>query len=185
MNILKKSVTFLFLAFMFATALQAGSIPFRLGRIYAAEITRSRVYVSGLKDTTFKTNFSSKAYAMVAVRLQPGRSLSIYDFALRIDGTEYPCVGLRSGSSSFSYTKWKQSSTSTGEFYSMLFIVNASDINSSAKNVKGTLVYKLKSGGKTETAIPFKNIRYSSLTSSSDIPAKGMFNKSDKGKSPN
>ncbi|QSH41187.1 hypothetical protein P0136_09340 [Lentisphaerota bacterium ZTH] len=183
MNILKKTAFLLFSAVILTVNLAAGTIPFRLGKVYAAEITCSRVNVSGLKTSSFKLDFPEKSYAAVTAKLQPGRSLSIYDFKLRIAGVDYPCVGLRTGDSSFSFSQWKISSTTPGVFYSMLFIIDSAKINSDVKSVEGTLLYNLSSGGIVRTTIPFKVIKSSAFTSGANIPDKGMFKLPEKEKS--
>lgn len=150
------------------------ALPFRLGRILAAEATRRAVPLTGMEEHAFEFDFENRAYAVVVARLQPGRTLSIYDFSLEIGGKAYPCVALRSGTGNFDAKDWVLKKTSPDETYSMLFIIDPARIGSGAE-FGAALVYNLSQKGLRRTPVPFKNLGSGALTPVSDIPAAGVF----------
>ena len=44
---------------------------------------------------------SSPAWAVVTLELDPGRAISVFDYVLRRNGTEYPCLDLADGEAPF------------------------------------------------------------------------------------
>jgi hypothetical protein len=170
---------------MACPAFAAKSVRFRLGKILAAEITRSNVRINNLSKHAFKFDFKQKAFAVVTVKLDPGRTLSIHDFSLKLLGRKYACVALRAGHADFNGGAWVIKKSSPDDLYSMLFVVNAAPLGSEERILEGTLFYNLSSKGTCEFAVPFKYLGYSSLTSTTNIPAGGMLDIKEKASAAN
>ena len=178
-NILRRSMKkVLFLSILMllsacvVTADEDSSRRFCLGWIMSAEISSKPVNVWNLDTFAFKDKFKDKAYAVVAVKLDRDRTLSIYDFSMVVDGSKFPCVALRKGISDFNASNWQFTDTLAEEVYSMLFIVEYPDLYS-AKKIKLKLAYNLSSAGPVDYLIPFKNLNYGDFTPATNIPSDG------------
>jgi hypothetical protein len=150
-------------------------MPFRFGNILSAEISRDRVTVKNLNDQDYNFGFKHYAYAVVAVKLYKGRSLSIYDFNLKFNDKVYKCVALRTGKGRFDAANWQLTLTSPDTIYSLLFIMDSEEFGNAKKTVTATLLYNLSNSGQTSYEIPFKFINYDKLTKAEDIPESGVF----------
>ena len=150
----------------------ATSRRFCLGWIVAAEISSKPVTVWNQDTYAFKDKFKDKAFAVVAVKLDRDRTLSIYDFSLVFDGGKYPCVALRKGISDFNASTWQFTDTLAEEVYSMLFVVEYPDLYS-AKKIKLKLVYNLSKTNSVDYLVPFKNLNYGDFTPATNIPSEG------------
>lgn len=157
--------------------LPGATIPFRLGQILSAEISRNKVDIRNLKAIDYDFKFKHYAYAVVAFKLYEGRTVSIYDFVLNLEGKEYKCVAVRSGSGFFDTKKWQFTKTSPDTVYSLLFIVDSETLGNAKRTMPGNLVYALNKNGKSSYEIPFKFINYSNLTEINNIPSDGIFPK--------
>ena len=71
----------------------------RTGSIVKAEFTSEKPEAAGESAVTKK---SSPAWAVLTLKLDPGRAASVFDYVLSKDGTEYPCLDLANGSEAFS-----------------------------------------------------------------------------------
>lgn len=157
--------------------LSGAPIPFRPGRILDAEITRDKVDIRNLKTIDYDFKFKHYAYAIVVFKLYKGRTVSIYDFILDLEGKKYKCVAVRAGSRVFDTRKWQFTKTSPDTLYSFLFIVDSETLGNAKKTMPGTLIYALDKSGKTSYEIPFKFINYTNLTEIDKIPPDGVFPK--------
>ena len=153
------------------TADEDSSRRFCLGWIMSAEISSKPVNVWNHNPYAFNDKFRNKAYAVVAVKLDRDRTLSIYDFSLVVDGSKYPCVALRKGISDFNASNWQFADILAEEVYSMLFIVEYPDLYY-AKKIKLKLAYNL-SAGPVDYLIPFKNLNNGDFTPATNIPSDG------------
>jgi len=172
----KKIQNLLFLTatlLLFATSSVAATRRFRLGDILCAQMSKRIIVVAHWNKLAFPNNYSSKAYAIVVVRLDKGRSLSIYDYSLKQGYDTFPCVAIRKGSGSFDASSWKIDKTSNSALYSMLFIVNVPGYSSSSK-LDYNFIYNLSRSGICKTKLDFKNLYYSSFTSIDLIPKNGL-----------
>ena len=80
---------------------------------------------------------AAAGYAVVTVRLDPGRSFGIYDFVLEDGvGRPYPCMALRIDDKEYDAGAWQLEKTSPDQRYSLLFQVPL--------RPGATLEYKLK-----------------------------------------
>ena len=94
-----KSSLFILAAAIFALTLQlhAETVRFRAGNVLAAELTSSKISISGVPQELPITYPATPVYAVVTVKLDRFRSISIFDYALVASGTEFPCVAINSG----------------------------------------------------------------------------------------
>ena len=155
--------------------LSGATIPFRLGQILTAEISRNTVTVNNLKTIDYDFNFKHYAYAVVVFKLNKGRSISIYDFILNLNDKEYKCVAMRAGSKNFDTRNWKSARTSPKTLYSLLFIVDSNVLGNAKKTIPANLIYTLNKSGQTSYELPFKFINYVALTKINNIPPSGIF----------
>lgn len=153
------------------TADEGTSRRFCLGWILSAEISTKSVNVLKQEPNAFGEKFKNKAYAVVAVKLDRDRTLSIYDFSVVVDDKKFPCVALRKGISDFNAAAWQITDTLAEEIYSMLFIVEFPD---STKNIKLKLAYNLSKTNQIVYLIPFKNLNSGDFTLVTNIPAEGI-----------
>jgi len=70
----------------------------RTGSVIKAEFTTQKPKVEKESPVAGK---SSPAWAVLTLQLDPGRAASIFDYVLRKDGTEYPCLDLTEGDKEF------------------------------------------------------------------------------------
>ena len=71
----------------------------RTGSIVKAEFTTEKPGSEGESPVGKK---SSPAWAVLTLKLDPGRAASIFDYVLSKDGTEYPCLDLAEADGAFS-----------------------------------------------------------------------------------
>lgn len=161
------------LCFMTWSVLGDTSSRFRLGRILSAEVGLQTVSVVALDKDAFKFPYQKKAYAIVTVKLDPGRSLSTYDFSLIHSGKKYPCIAIRAGHDDFNGEKWLIRKASPEDMYSMLFVVDASAFGNDAKTINMTLQHNLSAKGQKRVSLSFKFLGNNSFISVTDIPDKG------------
>lgn len=174
MRVQTKQIIFItVLLLMFTSIGHAATRRFRLGKIVCAQISKRMVSVLNLDTLALPSNYSSKIYAIVVVKLDKGRSLSIYDYSLKQGIDTFPCIAIRAGNGIFDASKWKFKSTSPDTLYSMLFILNIPGYSSTAK-LDYTLFYNLSNSGMVKTLLNFQNLYYSSFTAVNSIPQTGL-----------
>ncbi len=175
--IMRNKITYLFfltvIILSFSLSSRADVRRFRLGEILSAQMSKRMVTVANWNKLAFPIKYNSKIYAVVVVKLDKGRSLSIYDYSLKHAYDIFPCVAIRQGSGSFDGNIWQIDKNSKNELYSMLFIVNIPSYSSSAK-LNYTLIYNLSKSGIIKTDLNFENLYYSSFTAINSIPKTGL-----------
>ena len=150
---------------------------FRLGDILSAEISRNKVNIKNFNANDYPFNFNHYAYALVAVKLHKGRSISIHDFSLKFKGKIYNCFAVSSDNASFNVRKWHITKTNPKIVYALLFILDSDIFGNAKKNIPLTLIYNLNKAGQVSSTLPFKFINYDKLTSVQKIPSKGIFSR--------
>ena len=70
---------------------------------------------------------SSPAWAELTLILDPGRAVSIFDYALRKDGTEYPCLDMAENQDAFQGKKRNYSDSQSERKCRLLFAVPSAD----------------------------------------------------------
>jgi len=157
--------------------LLSATLPFRLGDILSAEISRNRVVIKNMNSADYNFKFKHYAYAVVFLKLHKGRSLSIYDFKLNFKEKTYKCIALRSGNESFDTKKWHLAKTDPKTIYSLLFIVDSETLGNAKKKLPVILIYSLVNSGQVNREVMFKFVNYDDLTPLNKIPANGIFPK--------
>lgn len=175
MNIIKLLILFILCTSGFE--LLSASIPFRLGQILSAEISRNKVTIKNFNSADYDLKLKHYAYALVTFKLNKGRSVSIYDFKLEFKDEQYKCIAIRSGDETFNTKNWRFIKTSPQTIYSFLFIINSEDLGNAKKTITATLLYTLNNSGKVNYVLPFNFVNYSNLTQLDKIPIDGTFPK--------
>jgi len=97
---------------------------FYSGDVVSAEISKRSPRVNGWSRHEPSRNISDKdkAYALIAVRLEKGRGISIYDYVL-VDNAmnEFVCKGIRLNDNAFDRKNWEHKNTQPSQVYGMLF----------------------------------------------------------------
>ena len=75
-------------------SLYAGKQHCRSGEVLAAELTSAKINVANLPPLAFPATPANKVYAVVSIRLNDLRALSIFDYTLNFSGVEFPCIAL-------------------------------------------------------------------------------------------
>jgi len=142
---------------------------FRSGRIVAAELSRSLPYVTNADRYSLPSEKRKGTAAAVVLELVTGRMISIHDYLLEVQGTEYPADALRIGDGSFSGQNTAVS-TKAGERVTLLYFI-PSGIPSS-----GDVTLKLIPTAEPRTqscSVRFTNLGVQSLTLPSKIGKDG------------
>ena len=96
----------------------------RTGIVLKTEFSSSRPEADSKSPVAKK---SSSGWAVLTIALDPGRAASIFDYVLRKDGTDYPCLDLADGQDVFE-GKLRNYSAVDGKKCRMVFAVpSASD----------------------------------------------------------
>jgi hypothetical protein len=169
----------LIFAFLCAASFEllSATLPFRLGNILSAEISRNKVVIKNMNPLDYDFKFKHYAYAVVVLKLHKGRTLSVYDFKLNFKDKAYKCIALREGSKAFDTKNWHVVKTDTKTIYSLLFIIDSEVLGNAKKELPLTLVYSLFNSGQVNRKVPFKFVNYDNLTPLNKIPANGIFPK--------
>ncbi len=131
---------------------------FRIGTILDAGITTEKIHVDN-SDKLLPLNFNDKAYAVVRVKLDPGRSLSTHDFSMIHNYKPYKCIAIRPLNGSFNVAKRIFPPSKQSKIYDMLFVLSVPNYNSSIE-YKCTLHYNLLTSGLTDVDVKFKNFNH-------------------------
>lgn len=114
---------------------------------------------------------SDVAYASLVVKLDPGRSISVYDYSLLNNRKmEFKCIGVRESDDAFDANKWELASTSPEKLYTLLFKVELPPSNEDCEYV---LHFNLNKSKSEDISIPFVKINRP-FTSPSKIPGDGI-----------
>ena len=145
-------------------------------RFYAGKVLAAEINSASAPTAPELVNIPEHAppvegdgYAMVVVKLDPGRSLGIYDYVLADDDGEYPCVAISASSGNqLDASVWEIKDTKPAIKYRLLFKVASPD------HKKYTLKFKLRPGLDLDPDLTFVNLKGKLFTKLSDIPAKGI-----------
>ena len=151
--------------------LSARTIKFRSGNVLAAELSSAKISVFGAHRDAPLTIPSNPVYAVVSVKLDSGRSISIFDYTLDAFGNEVPCVAIRTGKN-FQFT----TDTITHNGVIQLLFITSMDIVGKLANAELTLKSKLPPNKMIySTAIPFSMIKNKAVMAPAAVPAAGAF----------
>lgn len=96
----------------------------RAGAVQEAKFSTSRPEMFSPSPAAGK---SSPAWAEIVLALDPGRAVSVFDYALRRNGTEYPCLDLAEEQESFQGRKRNYGDSRTERKCRLLFAVPSAD----------------------------------------------------------
>lgn len=167
---LKRSFLLLLPVLFLAVTAAAGIKHYRSGVIVAAEVTKAKLNIANLPPLAFPDLPPDRAYAVVSVKLDDMRELSIFDYSLDIHGTPWRCIALYRNNR---YEYFSGDIHGTGVMQ-MLFAVDAKLIPAS-----GTVNAVLKSNLSDarfgyDAPIPCKVIGNKLPTAPRAIPAAGL-----------
>ncbi len=165
---MKKLLIFsLILCCGFLCTLHGAVLNFRSGTVTAAEITDAAVNLRGLDTDAFPALPEKRSYAVLSVKLAPGRKISIFDYSLETRGMTYPCVAINTGSSFQSSEK-----NFSGNTVQLLFILEAGKMSEVEKmNIKCNLP---PTDGTYDITVPFKYIGKKTPVRANAVPADGL-----------
>ena len=169
-----KSSLFILAAAVLASTIQlhAETIRFRAGNVLAAELTSRKINISRIPAELPLVIPAKPMYAVVTVKLDRFRSISIFDYTLVASGTEFPCVAINSGSG-FVHTDAPVSE----ETVQLLFITDALT-SGKAKLETHVLKCKLAPGKDIfDVKVHFSFIGSNATKSPATIPAEGIIEK--------
>ena len=153
-----------------ALSLHAETVVFRGGEVLAAELSSRKPSVANLPAAE---TAQTTAYALVTVRLQPGRTISIEDYSLSALGGMYRCVAVREENGPFDAAKWHWDTASPKKKYGMLFALQIP----AGQNYRGArfgLVCNAP-GKWPRTELVFTDRGSNAFTAAGSIPANGAF----------
>ncbi|MBR7107121.1 MAG: hypothetical protein IKC89_01765 [Lentisphaeria bacterium] len=168
---MKSSLFILFAAiFSLTVQLQAETIRFRSGHVLAAELTTRKINISGI-PAELPVNIPAKpVYAVLTVKLDRFRSISIFDYTLIAYGTEFPCVAINSGRG-FVHT---DAPVTSEDAVQLLFIADALTAGK-AKLEENVLRCKLTPGKDLfDVKVPFSFIGSDAPKTPGTIPESGI-----------
>ncbi len=151
------------------------SIRFRSGRIIAAELipgdsTATQIRNVNPHEPTSRIS-TDVAYAGLVVTLDPGRSVSIYDYELKdANGLSFPCVAVKEKDGVFDASKWLYENAPQTNRYTLLFRVQLPPPN---KPFRYDLVFNLLKGSEP-VSVPFVRLKDKSLTNPALFPETGI-----------
>lgn len=135
---------------------------FRLGIVVDAGISQQDVNIFNRDKLLDQQKFRKKVCAMIRVKLDKGRSISIHDFTLINNYQAFDCVAIKPYQSSFNAEKRIFPSSKQNNVYDLLFYLDIPDFKPSGE-LKATLHYRLTGGGLTDTEIKLKNFGNSTI----------------------
>ena len=171
---MKKLSVFLLLTAIFS--LHAEVIFFRSGKIMAAETSSTAPAMDRIDDKiTFPELPQNRLYAVISVKLDSGRKISIFDYSLESSGKTYPCVAINFNGKKFNYTESEISGAD--KILQLLFIIEKLPQPAGSLKLKCNLP---PLDGTYDLQVPFTGTGYQRLTSPTDIPAAGLIRKNSK-----
>ncbi len=147
-------------------------------RFYAGKVLMAEIKPISSSDTPKITNISEFAppvpgdeYALITVKLDPKRSIGVYDYVLTAGSDEYPCVAIAEDGippGGFDASVWEIKNTSDKKKYLLLFKL------SSPVHKKYTLKFKLRPNAGLDPELTFVNVKDKPFTKAAKVPDDGM-----------
>ena len=157
-------------AVLAGSLLHADTVLFRSGEVLAAELSSRKVPVANLPaEETAQATF----YALVTVKLQPGRTISTEDYSLSALGGAYRCIAIRENNGAFDAANWHFAAVSPQKKYGLLFALQI-PTGQNYRNMKFALVCNAP-GKWTRTELVFTDRASGGFTPAGSIPDKGTF----------
>ncbi len=164
-----KKICLSLFAFMLFAACFGKTIPFRSGEVLNAEFTTQKVAIENFSKLIFGVD-SARCYAVVAVRLAPGRTISIFDYKLKVNNNFYPTVAIQKNYNGFQYTTDKITPERESDIFFLLFFVDTNMSNSSYE-----LHANFQPIDRAKVVLPFKNLNGQTPQDSTMIKYDGNF----------
>ena len=169
---LKKSILSVFAVLLVTFSVFAGIRHYRSGVILAAEISKAKINIAGFQALAFPNIPQNKSFAVISVKLDPARELSIFDYSLEIKGQSWPCVAVYRNNR-YEYTT-VDVNVRGGGVMQMLFIIDGANIPASGE-INAILKSNLSDARfYYDTEIPCKIIGSKMPTAPRSIPAAGL-----------
>jgi len=151
------------------------SLRFRSGRILAAELIPGESVAKLIKNVdpyAPPTKITMDVgYAAIIVNLDPGRSISVYDYVLKDSyGQEFPCVAIREKDADFDASKWIYEDAPQNNRFTLLFRVQMPPAN---QPLRYTLQFNLLKT-KVSVSVPFVRLKEKPLTDPKLFPETGI-----------
>ena len=153
-----------------ALSLSAETVIFRGGEVLAAELSTQKPQIANLPAAE---TAQATVYALVTVRLQPGRTISTEDYSLSALGGTYRCLAVREDNGRFDAAKWHWDTASPQKKYGMIFALQI-PAGQNYRDVRFGLVCNAP-GKWTRTDLVFTDRGSGAFTSAGSIPARGTF----------
>ena len=153
-----------------ALSLSAETVIFRGGEVLAAELSIRKPQVANLPA---EETAPATVYALVTVKLQPGRTISTEDYSLSALGGTYRCLAIRENNGAFDAAKWHWAGASPQKKYGMLFALQL-PAGQNFRDVRFGLVCNAP-GKWTRTDLVFTDRKSDAFTAAGSIPDKGAF----------
>ena len=167
-----KSSLFILFAAIFSLTIQlhAETVRFRSGHILAAELTTRKINISGVPEEMPLNIPAKPVYAVLTVKLDRFRSVSIFDYTMIAYGTEFSCVAINSGRG-FVHT---DAPVSSDDAVQLLFIADALTAGK-AKLEENVLRCKLTPGkDQFDVKVPYSFIGSDAPKTPGTIPDSGI-----------
>ena len=154
-----------------ASLLKAEPIIFRSGKVLAAELSTSTIKVTKVNPMAPLSIPETPIYAVVSIKLDAERSVSIFDYSLEVFGKEINCAAIRTRRD-FEFTTENISQSSPLQ---LLFIADSKFVGKLASE-KLTLKSRLTPANEVYAVeIPFTVIGKKTPMSLDNIPHEGTF----------
>ena len=167
--------TLLLIVFAAVFSLYAESVRFRSGKVLAAELTTAKIKIGNVNKEVPPAIPARPVYAVVSIKLDDLRNISVFDYVLTSYGREFPCIAIKSGKT----FEFSDTPVSASGVIQLLF---AGDGLLIGKMAQETLILKSKfpPKGLHDAKLLFTNIGSKVPTEISAIPADGSFNVPEK-----
>ena len=161
----------LFAAIFFSLTLSADTLRFRSGQVLGAELTTRKIAVANINPDAPPVIPAQPVYAVVTVKPDDFRAISVFDYTLELVGQEFACVAINTGKR-FEFTDAPIYNTG---IIQLLFIA---DGRSAGKLPVEYLVLKSKLPPHSKVydcKIPFTNLGNQAAKAPSAFDLKGTF----------
>lgn len=150
--------------------LYAETLRFRSGQVLSAEITTDKIKIGKINPDAPPAIPANPVYAVISVKLDELRAVSVFDYVLTSYGKEFPCVAIRTKNS----FEFADTAISAKGVIQLLF---ATDSLLVGKLPQETLILKSKfpPAGLHDCKILFTNIGKKAPMTISSVPADGTF----------
>ncbi len=138
-----------------ADAMQKIQQRFRLGEILEGGISLHEIPILN-PAKLLPINISNKVYAIIRVKLDPGRSISIHDFSLIHNYKGFNCVAVSPVPGEFNAERRVFTSSDSRKVYDLLFVLDIPDFNASI-TYRCTLHYLFATIGQIDVDVKLKN----------------------------